>query len=356
MVEISLIMPTARNDYPIIGLPELHMLEPTLNSLEEQTFRDFELIVVDRLYDRRSELFDGKPFKRENLGFPIKHVPVHPNHWFWIDRKRWAVCAALNTGILHAEGELLVRLDDCSQFDSDYLEKFWEGYQSGCFPLAMHTRYRGGKQAYYNEGYREGGYEFVRHAWETPEERRQILSRIYREGDRVRDTRWPVVERRGGRMTAPVNWMYGYSSFSLEAALRVNGFDERFDGQKSLEDVDFGSRLEMAGYRDAFALDVNLWVIEHEHQPIPPEVISPGVKPIVCNYALYLLNRRKRRWRANCDRLTDEDLRFIREESLKPPCSPKPNFYQDDCGGELFRLWATHQPVFNLREERLEVP
>lgn len=156
-------------------------------------------------------------------------------------------------------------------------------------------------------------------------------------------------------MVAPKNWYYGYGSVSLEAALKVNGYDEFFDGDKSLEDVDMGSRLEMAGYKDMFLLDVNLQVIEHEHEPIPSDILNYDVKPIKCNYAVYLLNRKRGRWRANQTRLTEEDLKFIREESLKPPCSPSPNYYQDECRGELFKLWASNPPIFNLREERLSV-
>jgi len=345
MLDISVIMPTARDNYCIRGQPELHFLKPTMDSLSKQNFKDFELIIVDVLHSTREYDFSKLPFK-------VKHVPVHPLHRFWLDRKRWAVCEALNTGILHAEGDLVVRLDDCSEFDEDYLERFWEGYQSGYWPLAMHTRYMGGKQAVYNEKYKKEGYEFTRaKAHGEPMDTEKVLNKVFKEGSHVRDTRWPIVEKAGGKMTAPVNWMYGYSSFTLEAALKVNGFDELFDGDKSLEDVDFGSRLSMAGYRDMFLLDVNHSVIEHEHSAIP----IPFVKPIKCNYAIYLLNRFKKRWKANVDILTEKDLEFIRIESLKPPCSPKPNFYDEDCEGELWKVWASNQPIFDLRKERLSI-
>ena len=348
-MDISVIMPTARDDYSIIGQPDLHYLVPTMKSLSKQVFKNFELIVVDTMYDKRKYDFSELPF-------PVKHVQVHPNHRFWLNSKRWAVCGALNTALLHAEGELVVRIDDCSQFDEDYLEKFWEGYQSGLWPLAMHTRYRGGKQVYYDDEYKQKGYEFTRgKAHGEPTDTEKALDRIFGEGDPVRDTRWSIVESRGGKMIAPVDWMYGYSSFTLEAALRVNGFDELFDGDKSLEDVDFGSRLDMAGYKGMFLLDVNHTVIEHEHEPIPEEIIERELKPIKCNYAIYLTNRRKGRWRANSDRLNEEDLKFIVDESLKPPCSPRKNFYDDDCQGELFNLWASNQPIFDLREERLSI-
>ena len=153
----------------------------------------------------------------------------------------------------------------------------------------------------------------------------------------------------------PHNWFYGYSSFTLEAALTVNGYDENMDPDKSIEDVDLGSRLQMAGYKDMFLLDTNLWVIEHEHAPISRHAITYAGKPCKCNYALYLLNLKKRRWRVNSDRLTGKDLEFVREESLRPPCSPTPNFYADDMEGELFNTWSAHQPIFDLREERFDL-
>jgi len=344
MPDISVIMPTARDNYCIQGQPNLHFLKPTMESLSKQRFKDFELILVDSLHSTRDYDFSGLPF-------PVKHVPVHPLHRFWLNRKRWAVCGALNTGLLYAEGELVVRIDDCSEFDEDYLKKFWEGYQSGYFPLAMHTRYRDGSQAYYDENYRQSGYDFDR---EEPD-RKKILDKVYAEGDPVRDTRWPVVERNGGHMIGSPQWFYGYSSVSLEAALKVNGFNELFDGDKGQEDQDMGLRLSLAGYRDMFLLDLDHWVIEHEHQPIPAEVITPDQGNIKCNYSIFLLNKRKGRWRANSDRLTKEDLDFIIDESLQPPCSPHPNFYIDDCQGKLFKLWSDNPPLFDLRDERLEI-
>jgi len=350
MVSISCILPTARSDYSIIGQPDVHIFEPTLRSLSRQVFRDFELIVVDALYPKR-----GSWFEDSRLPFPVKYVPVHPNHRFWLNRKRWGVCGQLNTGILHADGELLVRIDDCSEFpDTRYLERFWEGYQSGFFPMAMHIRYLEGKPARVNSEYLEKGYE-MKHSESWEQDKEEMLKRLYGDEGLIRDTRYPVVKAHGGRMIAPINWYYGYSSVSLEAALRVNGYDELFDGDKSLEDCDMGSRLTMSGYRNMFLLDTDLQVIEHEHAHLPESIITPSVKPIKCNYAILLHNQHVQRWRSNVDELTSKNLEFIREESLKPPCSPKPNFYEDDCRGELFDLWASNQPLFDLREERLFV-
>ncbi|GAG90253.1 unnamed protein product, partial [marine sediment metagenome] len=276
--------------YSIIGQPNLHYLKPTIDSLAKQTFKDFEVILVDALHGQK------KPYDFSNLSFPIKHIPIHPNHRFWLDMKRWNVCGTLNTGIIHAEGELIVRIDDCSEFEPDFLQRFWDGYQSDYFPLAMHIRYLGGKPARLNKEYREEGYEAKHSESFEKEEKLKTLKRIYGEEGLIRDSRYPVVKERGGRMIGPNNWYYGYSSASLEALLKINGYDELFDGVKSLEDVDAGSRLTMAGYGGKFLLDVDHQVIEHEHKPIPENLITKETKPIKCNYAIYLLNQIKKRF------------------------------------------------------------
>jgi hypothetical protein len=102
-------------------------------------------------------------------------------------------------------------------------------------------------------------------------------------------------------------------------------------------------------------LDVDHQVIEHEHLPIPSDVVTPNQGNVKCNYALFLLSKNKNRWRANSQKLTDDEIEFVRQESLKPPCSPRPNFYEDDCRGKLFDLWVQNQNLFDLREERMSV-
>ena len=328
-------------------MPKLHIFEHTFESLQNQTFTDFEVIVVDALYPKRKKWLD------QDWQFPVKYVPIHPNHRFWFNHKRWSVCASLNTGIIHAEGELLVRIDDCSEFDPQFIEKFWSGYQKGYFPLAMHIRYLEGKPARFDKEYLNKGYEAKYSTTLEKDAKSQILKRIYGEEGLIRDTRYPVVKRQGGTRIAPAEWYYGYSSMSLEAALKINGYNELFDADKSQEDQECGVRLAMAGYKNMFLLDVNHQVVEHEHMPLPSDVVIPNQPNIKCNYAIFLLNQKKGRWYANGEKLTEEEIAFIREESLKPPCSPRPNFYADDCQGELFKLWIESQNIFDLREERM---
>lgn len=350
MVSMSIILPTARDNYAILGLEKIPTLTPTIESLKTQTFKDFELIVVDALYEDRPKLFQGDLFNASDLPFAVSHIPLENNsvfnHGYWRDQARWSVCGALNSGIIHAKGELLVRIDDCSEFGHDFLQRFWDGYRNGYFPMAMHIRYIGGVPALYNSNY----IERMLKEGET-HSNMDTLRKVYAENDLVRDTRYRFVKDKGGAMIAPHNWYYGYSSVPLKAALKINGYDELFDGDKSLEDVDFGSRLEMAGYKNKLHLDINHQVIEHEHMPISSRVNKPG-KPIKCNYAIYLLKRKRKSWRSNASRLTRRDLRFIRAESLKGPCSPTPDFYDDNCNGKLFDMWANRRVIFDLNKER----
>jgi len=347
MVSVSVIMATARSSYPIVGLSNVYVLEPTLHSLEKQSFRDFELIIVDALYPAKKEWIEKRKWS-----FPIKYVPPHPNHRFWLDRGLWNVAGMLNTALLYAEGELIVRIDDASEIpDVNYLQKFWDAYQQGYFALAMHTRYRRGRQAYFNEEYCREGYDIAR----EPASRRDILLNFFKEGDPIRDTRWPTVERHG-RMIAPPEWFYGFSSFSLEAALKINGFSELCDPVKGQEDQNFGVRLSMAGYKNMLLLDKDLWVIEHEH--LPCVVKSP--EPFKCTYGLIQYEQVKGLFRANSWKLSLEDCEWIRR-NICPKClnysrclneTLKGQFYVDN---ELFRLWLSKQPLFDLRMERLEV-
>ncbi len=351
MRDISLVLITARDDYAIIGLTETHILGPCVDSLREQTYKDFELIVVDSLHELRPRMFEGEPFG--DLPFPVKHVPVHPNHRFWLDQRRFNASGAMNTGFLHAEGELVVKVDDCCQFDPALLQHMWEEYQAGYFPMAMHTRYRDGKQAFFTEEYKKRGYEVKRTKSPPEADILAVMSAIYGEGAPIRDSRWVRVENSGGRLIATQNQFYGYSGFSLDAALRVNGFDELLDGDCTQMDVDFGVRLWMAGYQDMFLLDKGLWVIEHEHYPVSQKVIDIPAENTKCNHAVMLNSMKRNHWRANSYELTDEEVEEIIAETLRPPCSPAPGMYQDDCRGPLFETWVSHKPVFDLREERL---
>lgn len=357
-VKMSLVLITAREDFAMLGLPDIHVLGPCMSSLVEQSFTDFELIVVDGLYKFRPDMFNGNPFDTGKLPFKVKHVPVHPLHSFWFSKGRPFSCAAFNTGLLHASGELVVKIDDCCQFNKEYLATIWDFYsQYGYFPLSMHVRYVDGKPVYFNQAYRDRFRETDAAKKYVQDAVFEKYYQLYGEGGLIGDSRLKVVKENGGRMIAERSWFYGYSSMSLDAALRVNGMDELMDADFSIMDVDLGNRIAMSEGDNLFILDEKLTVIEHSHLQVSPRIfVEPySLGAIKCNYAILKLNERKNRFRANQDLLSDDDLEFIKKETLRHPCSWNPHQYMDDCEGPMFKLWASNQPIFDLKEERKNV-
>jgi len=347
MVSISVVLATARDDYSIIGMPNTHIFEPTLKSLEQQSLTDFELIVVDALWEYRKDYFHDK-----NYPFPIKHLKPKPS--IWQKFGAWQVCNQLNTAIIHSKGELIVRIDDCCSFGSEFLEKFWEWYKRGYFAQALVVYHHGTKPLVYNEEAKElYAKTFTSPAvkGETYKEIVEKLDRLYKPGEIIRDSRRRFVEGKGVVYGNMPHWFYGYGAVSLEAFLKINGYDENFDQCKSLEAMDVGSRLEMAGYPN-LVLDETLTVIEHFHGPVSKKAVWYQGKPAKCNYALYKLNQMKKRFRANSDKLTEEDLKFVWEETCRTPCSHSGG---KDYDYEMFRLWSQHQPIFSLEEEREKI-
>ena len=339
---ISIILPTARESYGVmLGMEDTHILAPLMESLKIQTYKNFELIVVDGLYEYRKNMFEGEPFCASDNDFPIVHIPVDSNHRFWLDRKRGFAAGAMNTGIIHARGELIVKIDDCCQFGEDYLQRIWDYYsKQGLFVLSLYTKYNAGEQAYYTDEIMK-----MKPKYEP--------GKTYDEKTMVRDSRWETVHK-FGTMLGHKNWFYGYSSFSTEAALLVNGFDETFDGDEyvTLVDVDMGIRLWNAGFVNKFILDKDIWVIEHCHKRISERVVAMGCGNIKCNHAIMIRNDQLNRWKANSFVFTKEDLEFIKAQTLRPPCQWKKDTFIDNCEGPLFEEWAKRNHIFNLREER----
>ena len=97
-------------------------------TLEAQTFKDFELVVVDGIYEKRhlevAEYMKGFPF-------PFKHIPEGKR------TKRYALAQADNVGIKESSGELVVWLQDFILIPPDGLQKYWDLYQA--HPDAMYT-------------------------------------------------------------------------------------------------------------------------------------------------------------------------------------------------------------------------
>lgn len=348
MPSISVNYVTARPTYGAMIDFDTHLLDPTLRSLKRQTFKDFEFVCVDLLYEKRPKMLE-ECMNTNELSFPFKHLSAKPD--WWLENGLWSGATPRNKGIAVADDdvELIVILDDCCEFGSDFLQQFWDWYQKGYFAMALTFYNMGGKPLYYNKKTKKQIVESqVR---DLKEGYSEALDKVHMEGERFRDSRWTFVEQFGGVFYAPPQMYYGYSAVSMEAILKVNGYDENLDGDKPLIDVDLGLRLGLIGYR--FVLDRNLTVIENSHHAIPSEVLWWDGGTIKSNYNIVRLNQQKQRWKANSERLSREEVEWILthrypEEKHIPVYKPESRQHQ------LLMEWANqHQHIFDLRELRL---
>lgn len=336
---MSVLLNTARSDdafpkpKPTDG-PK-NILRSLADDLAAQTFlkSDFELVITDGLFAKR-----GRTFERHDYPFRILHVP--PKETAMTREGRPAICAYKNTAIAHARGELLLTVDDGSVLDSRFLERTW---------LAWGKRHCLSALAY---AVRPDGTPMVGEVY-------QDSRRIYlgAEGQCV----GPL---NGNVMTPPGQ---GFMAFPLEAAVRLNGYDEMFDGARGLEDMDFGARLQGAGYR--IGLDQAHRVGLYEHGGWDPALFadaddgSQGV--IKCAQTTFRI-RGCKEIRANARPWTDEEWARVTPRcvhldptenrfcTLFPPrTNPCP--YVGRCSDREhpgLRAQRENPPVFDLMELR----
>lgn len=91
-------------------------------SLRRQTFRDFEWVFYDALYDKRHEAVQLYTRKDDRVKH-YKQSPKDPAAKTWLAH-------AENGAIRQARGEIIVFLQDFIYIQPDALEKFWIQYQA----------------------------------------------------------------------------------------------------------------------------------------------------------------------------------------------------------------------------------
>lgn len=191
----------------------------SLQSLNQQTFSDFEYIIVDGYYHRpgRKEYVVGL-IEELGVGFPVLHIPDKASRW---KGQRPCIANARNTVLLFANGQYIVHADDCCKMRNNWLERHYmwlsKGYLSAGSWIGCQSTGPNGECF-------EGIY--------GPEQRLKSMS---------------------GHGEVNNQWLYGGNfGYIVEAALSVNGFDEWYDGEIGLEDMDFGERLARKGYKTMF--------------------------------------------------------------------------------------------------------
>jgi len=114
-MKISIIIPTIRSE---------HMINFQLQSLTHQTFpkEKFEIIIVDDCpIGRRNEIENFGKSNDLNIKWMRSKKPYY--------RSNANIGCARNTGLVRAEGKLIVFIDDFSVVRHRYLEKVWDIYR-----------------------------------------------------------------------------------------------------------------------------------------------------------------------------------------------------------------------------------
>lgn len=198
-------------------------LKQQAECLRDQTIPhdEFEWIVVDDLYEQRKDWLKDLPFK-------VKHLPPH------ILTDTSEACAAVNTSLIHAEGELVHFMADYMLIAPKVLERHWHLYEQ----YGPHCIISGPVQTL--------------HDWRRAERRiPDIMLGIdvgeIRDIDKIR--RW--------------YWASKNDSASLHDAIHVNGFDERLDNYSGGADVEFAMRMVKSGCRYLIDLVEQSWEYDH---------------------------------------------------------------------------------------------
>lgn len=355
---ITCVYATARQSVgAMIGRSEDH-IKLYLDLLKEQTLphEDFEVIIADCYYGLRQDHVVKNTYKGVEYPFKVIHFQVISP---WIERGCWTGQAPWNQATMLANGELLCLFGDCCEPPSNYLENIWRWYEKGYWAMSLVIYKTGGRLALKDMLEEKG--ELGKHK-DVLGEKTGILAfkKVVEMGldpksRLIRDSRWPFVERTSSGVlkfkgeTGGENF-HGYSSVPLQALLKVNGFDENFDGDKALGDVDMGMRLARAGYHNQLLLDRNIWIYENAHYGIPDDFLTYKGTAIRSNYSLMMLNQRERRFRANSYRLSEEEVDFICEHSKSWGFKDI-----DQRANPLFQDWLLNPPIFNLQELRWDV-
>jgi len=114
-MKISIIIPTIRSE---------KMIDFQLPSFIKQTFpkEKFEIIVVDDCpIDRKDQIENFGKSNNLNIKWMRSKKPYY--------RSNANIGCARNTGLIHAEGKLIVFIDDFSVVRHRYLEKVWNVYK-----------------------------------------------------------------------------------------------------------------------------------------------------------------------------------------------------------------------------------
>ena len=228
-----------------------HFLEPTLKSLDNQTFGDFELILSHRYKNDALDIINN-----HDWDFPIKLVDEKPSIWHDLGEQYHTVANNKNTAFINSKGDLIYHIDDLTFFNEHLLQEVWDLWNEGKYMTGRTVRC-----ITYNK------------------KKRDEVTRLGPGKIRIQKNGWigqvknliPAVDHPQIPMS-----MFWTCSASVSAAelLEINGYDELYDGSLSGIDMDAGTRHEKISKYDRVASDNYLYEID---DPTPKNMVRDDV-------------------------------------------------------------------------------
>jgi glycosyltransferase involved in cell wall biosynthesis len=242
---LSVSLCTVRGRDGFLDAPGVDPVLDTIRQLRQQTFKDFEFVIADGLYEMRKEAVAEAASR---VDFPVKHVP--PRQTLFVRGRKYALSSYRNTAHSWVRGEVVLALDDCGIYPDNFLEYFALAAQRGVFAACL---------------YPDIG------TWHD--------------------------DRREGLVRDP-GYVYSFNSFSRNTLYQINGHDEMYDGAHSTEDQDFSARL--------FHVDLPMVLLRipgyrmHDQAPYDSSLVDPyqadrlDGESVKCNRTVWETQRRER--------------------------------------------------------------
>lgn len=202
------------------------------DNLDKQTYHDFELVIVDGLYDwRKKEVesyFSHSKYSVQHIKEPMKH-----------HKDVWTLNKSYNEGLRRASGELVISLQDYIWIKGTGIEQFVDLYEEYGPEVAISGI--GHKAEYPN---RADDIEGKISIWnsifvEVPTGISEADHRMSQD-KQVEDIPHSLFE---------LNW----AAFPLQGLKYIGGFDESYDQGYSCDNFNLSFRLSLLGYK--FLLD-----------------------------------------------------------------------------------------------------
>jgi hypothetical protein len=314
---ISFCIPTARptfNSY--YNYPsDVHLFKPFVDSLYPQLTEPIELVIADMLFDHRDlrEFFEPYPL--------IKLIIINQKNW-WIDNGYPSFSNTWNECVKHSTGDYLVILSDGVSFPGNFMSLLYQKRQEQIIAQILYYSMDGNSL---------------------------IKENIYQ--DSRMSLPWDKQDKCKGFNNIPWSSCFGFFTIPREWFYKLNGYDENFDGQKDINDIEFFSRLHTYDINSPIEFDKKFFVYHHQHCGVyyKDNRLFNFKFPIRSNYDLIFLHRRLGISKANSQILKEQDLIDVVNGNIcKVPERMKDAKLRWENGESIINYWIKNQPIFNL--------